>query len=229
MAFHHSQTDVLLKTQICAQAQKFCDEAMEANFMAGRPYGAWKSMSTLKTHQLVSEQGFRRCTTRGWRDSKHQYTLTQKGKLFIEALLTMRPEAEAARRHSLGLGAFPAPADAAMAPRTAYRVNADRAALTRAGAAAIRRQERATAEHQAEEEDSMLQQAIQDSLRSSNHVYVDLSEVEIEAPVDDEEDNVDVQLSDDEGWAWVASTSGTTIGNYRNRQEAVTIDLTADD
>ena len=95
MAFHHSPSDVLLKRQILQQAQPFCDDQMEANYMAGRTYGAWKAIDTLKQKHFVSEQGHRYFspTAGGFRDRPHQYTLTRDGKLFLQALLATRPEA----------------------------------------------------------------------------------------------------------------------------------------
>ena len=87
MAFHHSLTDVLTKSQICKEAQRYCDEQMEANYMAGRTYGAWKAIDTLKSHSFVTEQSFRSVSGGRWRDAPHKYTLTRDGKLFIEALL----------------------------------------------------------------------------------------------------------------------------------------------
>lgn len=105
MAFHHSQTDVLLKRQIIAEGQKFCDEQMEANYMAGRPHGAWSGIKTLKEHNFITEEGKAQRTDRGWRSAPHKFTLTRDGKMFIDALLTNRPEAEAARRQAAGIGA----------------------------------------------------------------------------------------------------------------------------
>ena len=101
MAFHHSQTDVLLKRQIIAEGQKFCDEQMEP----WRPHGAWSGIITLKDHNLITEEGKAQYTDRGWRSSPHKFTLTRDGRMFIEALLTNRPEAEAARRQAAGIGA----------------------------------------------------------------------------------------------------------------------------
>ena len=105
MAFHHSQTDVLRKAQICREGQQFCDDQMDSNYHAGRMYGAWKAIDTLKSHHLVTEQGFATHTPgRGFRDRPHEYTLTRDGKMFIEALLASRPEAAAAARQALGGG-----------------------------------------------------------------------------------------------------------------------------
>ena len=103
MAFHHSQTDVLLKAQIIREGQKFCDEQMEANYMAGRPHGAWSGIKALKDHNFVTEQRARQYSTHSGSPSK--YTLTRDGKMFIEALLANRPEAEAAWRQAVGTGA----------------------------------------------------------------------------------------------------------------------------
>ena len=104
MAFHHSQTDVLLKRQIIAEGQKFCDEQIESNYMAGRPHGAWSGIKTLKDHKFITEEGKAQYTDRGWRSAPHKFTLTRDGKMFIDALLTNRPEAEAARRQAAGIG-----------------------------------------------------------------------------------------------------------------------------
>ena len=104
MAFHHSQTDVLRKAQICQEAQRYCDDQMDSNYHAGRMYGAWKAIDTLKSHHLVTEQGFATHTGRGFRDRPHEYTLTRDGKMFIEALMANRPEAAAAARQAVGGG-----------------------------------------------------------------------------------------------------------------------------
>ncbi|KAL7545135.1 hypothetical protein ACHAWF_008489 [Thalassiosira exigua] len=102
MAFHYSQTDVLRKAQICKEAQKFCDEAMEANYMAGRPRGAWSGNKTLQDHHLLTERNFRTFGSGGFRDRPHEYTLTRDGKLFVEALFANRPGAVAAASNAAG-------------------------------------------------------------------------------------------------------------------------------
>lgn len=95
MAFHsagdrHSMT----QDQICRAAQPFCDEAMEANWNAGRPYGALKSKDTLIKHGLLgANKGKASYTGRGWRSEKNSYFLTREGELFIEALFKLKPEA----------------------------------------------------------------------------------------------------------------------------------------
>ena len=93
MAFRYSITEILTKRDICREAQKFCDNEMEANWHAGRPQGAWNGIKTLKNHKLVNEQGYASYTPNGFRDRPHSYSLTRDGDLFIDALLANRPEA----------------------------------------------------------------------------------------------------------------------------------------
>ena len=54
MAFHLSQRATMTKDDIIATGQRFCDEEMEANYHAGRSYGAWKGNDTLKKHGLIT-------------------------------------------------------------------------------------------------------------------------------------------------------------------------------
>ncbi|MGK3752984.1 MAG: ERCC4-type nuclease [Bacillariaceae sp.] len=109
MAFHHSQSSVLRKSQICVEAQRFCDDQMDANFHAGRTYGAWASIKTLTSRNLVSDSGFRGgfVPGRGMRDRPHDYSLTKDGELFIKALLAKRPAAAAAAGQVVGLESRP--------------------------------------------------------------------------------------------------------------------------
>ena len=98
MAFHtagsrHSMT----RDQICRAAQPYCDEAMEANWHAGRPHGAWKGHETLQKHGLLGSDNkakpFYNAHAGGFRClGKNSYYLTREGELFIEALLKYKPE-----------------------------------------------------------------------------------------------------------------------------------------
>lgn len=107
LAFHVSpQNAVLTQPQICQTAQHFCDEAMEANYFAGRTYGAFAGMKTLVSHDLVhSQRGAVAYNARagGLRGEKTRYSLTANGRLFVEALLQTNPEIQreidAARGH----------------------------------------------------------------------------------------------------------------------------------
>jgi ERCC4-type nuclease len=95
MAFHISKSQVMTKDQICASAQSFCDEAMEANFNAGRLRGAWNGVETLVKHGLVSvtKTTAFNASAGGFRSNgKWTYTLTRNGEQFIEALLRRHPE-----------------------------------------------------------------------------------------------------------------------------------------
>ena len=95
MAFHVSpQNQVLTQDQIIQTAQHFCDEEMESNFHAGRTYGAWAGIKTLTSHDLVQKQQTVAYNQRagGLRSEKARYSLTDNGKLFIEALLQTYPE-----------------------------------------------------------------------------------------------------------------------------------------
>ena len=102
MAFRYSLTEILTKRDICREAQKFCDSEMESNFRAGRTNGAWKSKDTLTNRGFVKEQGFTTYTPNGFRDRPHTFSLTRDGELFIDALLTNRPEAVDAARQAAG-------------------------------------------------------------------------------------------------------------------------------
>lgn len=102
MAFRYSVTEILTKRDICREAQKFCDDQMESNYLAGRTYGSWKSIDTLKNRNLVKEQGYATYTPNGFRDRPHTYSLTRDGEMFIEALLAQRPEAVEAARQAAG-------------------------------------------------------------------------------------------------------------------------------
>ena len=117
MAFYHSQSDVLRKSQICREAQRFCDDEMESNFHGGRMYGAWSSMKTLQSHQLVTGGGTNPTFgTRGFRSQPAEYTLTRNGKLFIDALFSKRPEAATAGQVISGTSFAAAASPAAASP-----------------------------------------------------------------------------------------------------------------
>jgi len=81
LAFHYSDVDTMTKDQICEAAQEFCDEAMDANYMAGRPRGAFSAKNTLVKHLLVQEN---RSQQKGgcW-----TYTITEHGKQFTKAMM----------------------------------------------------------------------------------------------------------------------------------------------
>jgi hypothetical protein len=102
MAFRYSLTEIMTKRDICRESQKFCDSQMEANWHAGRTYGGWKGIDTLKSKNFVMEQGYATYTPRGFRDRPHSFSLTRDGEMFIEALLAYRPEAVEAARQASG-------------------------------------------------------------------------------------------------------------------------------
>ena len=98
MAFHvcGKERQSMTKDQIIRAAQPFCDEAMEGNFNAGRPIGAWKGNQTLINHGLLHIQKARVAYNEragGLRAmGKNSYTLTREGEQFIEALLKRHPD-----------------------------------------------------------------------------------------------------------------------------------------
>jgi hypothetical protein len=95
MAFHQSD-QVLTKDQICALAQPYCDTEMQENFRAGRARGAWASIQTLQSHDLVTVQ--QRAVVYNERAGgmrslgKNSYMLTPNGRLFLQALLEKNPD-----------------------------------------------------------------------------------------------------------------------------------------
>jgi hypothetical protein len=93
LAFHLSQSSTMTKEQICAAAQPHCDEQMDANWHAGRSYGAWSSKKTLVKHNLLQENKATQNGERGFRSTGAlTWTLTDNGKLFIQALLRKFPQ-----------------------------------------------------------------------------------------------------------------------------------------
>lgn len=101
MAFHFSQTKTMTQKQICIAAQQFCDEEMEPNFYSGRSYGAWSSKKTLVKHGLIKES---RTTQMGRQgqvcNGVFEYTLTDNGELFLEALFQKFPQERVSTAHS---------------------------------------------------------------------------------------------------------------------------------
>ena len=93
MAFHFSETETMTQKQICTAAQNYCDEEMEPNFYSGRSYGAWSSKKTLVKHGLIKES---RTTQMGRKghicNGVFEYTITENGKLFVDALLQKFPQ-----------------------------------------------------------------------------------------------------------------------------------------
>jgi hypothetical protein len=95
MALHVSEKDVMTKAEICRVGQPFCDEPMDANYLQGRPYAGWSSITTLTKHQLVlrSSSVVYRHAVGGLRtEGPHSFSLTNQGRTFIQALLQTRPE-----------------------------------------------------------------------------------------------------------------------------------------
>lgn len=109
----------LSKDQLCRAAQPFCDDALEANFHAGRPHGAWASNATLVKHGLLGVNKARVSYNEragGLRAmGQNAYFLTREGELFMQALLQIKPEIRA--QIGLGGGVQPSMGGAvAMAP-----------------------------------------------------------------------------------------------------------------
>lgn len=90
MAFHHSSTKSLSKTQICQLAQPYCDEDMDGDFHAGRMHGAWAANKTLLKHHLLTTEGNNRQYIHGVGFRSNgcaSFTLTRDGERFTEAML----------------------------------------------------------------------------------------------------------------------------------------------
>jgi len=101
MVFHFSETKTMTKNQICIAAQKFCDEEMEPNFYSGRSYGAWSSKKTLINHGLIKESKTMQMGRKGHIcNGIFEYTLTENGTLFIEALLIKFPQTSCIVSHT---------------------------------------------------------------------------------------------------------------------------------
>ncbi|KAL7576738.1 hypothetical protein ACA910_005655 [Epithemia clementina (nom. ined.)] len=98
MAFYvcGGQRQNMTKDQIIRAAQPYCDEAMEGNYHAGRPIGAWKGHETLVKHGFlhVQKAGVAYNERAGGLRAlgKNTYSLTLEGELFTEALLQRHPE-----------------------------------------------------------------------------------------------------------------------------------------
>jgi ERCC4-type nuclease len=95
IAFHFSETKTMTKSQLCTAAQNFCDEEMEPNFYSGRSYGAWSSKKTLIKHGLIKECRSMQMGRKGHMcNGVFEYTLTENGVLFNEALLKKFPQTD---------------------------------------------------------------------------------------------------------------------------------------
>lgn len=90
MAFYCSQSSRMTKRQIIAAGQQFCDEAMEDNYLAGRPYGAFQGHVTLERHGLIrGNKPYYEFQARGTLRQVNNdawFDITRNGELFIEAL-----------------------------------------------------------------------------------------------------------------------------------------------
>lgn len=102
MAFYVSPANqVLTKQQICDTGQAFCDTEMLENYFAGRSRGAWASIKTLNSHDLVVAAnntpvvGYS-ARAGGLRTlgGPSTYMLTDNGKLFTRALLEKNPDVQ---------------------------------------------------------------------------------------------------------------------------------------
>jgi ERCC4-type nuclease len=101
MAFHFSETKTMTQNQICKAAQNFCDEEMEPNYYSGRSYGAWSSKKTLVKHGLINESRTTQMGRQGIvRNGVFEYTVTENGTLFVEALLQKFQQVGAERESS---------------------------------------------------------------------------------------------------------------------------------
>lgn len=89
LAFHFSNKETMTKSQVCSEAQPFCDDAMEPNFMAGRSHGAWSAIKTLVKHDFIHENRTNaRFEDNSWRSNGcWTWTITSNGKKFTKALM----------------------------------------------------------------------------------------------------------------------------------------------
>ena len=102
IAFHFSQTKTMTKSQLCTAAQNFCDEEMEPNFYSGRSYGAWSSKKTLVKHGLIKESRSMQMGRKGHMcNGVFEYTLTENGVLFNQALLKKFPQTTSSSSSSI--------------------------------------------------------------------------------------------------------------------------------
>lgn len=107
LAFYYSQNKTMVKKQIINVAQRHCDEMMESNFHQGRTFGAWKSIDTLVKHDLITRKNSCRYNANagGMRSLEpDKFTLTDNGKLFIDALLQRYPDIERNRGTPMAYG-----------------------------------------------------------------------------------------------------------------------------
>jgi hypothetical protein len=99
MALSAANRATLSKDQLTRAAQPFCDDAMEANFHAGRPHGAWAGNVTLVKHGLLGVHKARVSYNEragGLRAmGQNAYFLTREGEQFVQALLQIKPEVRA--------------------------------------------------------------------------------------------------------------------------------------
>jgi hypothetical protein len=97
MAFHHGAIDTsVTKDQIFRVVRDLdlCYSEMDANFLQGRQYGAWKSKDTLIRHGFLHEHKANiQMTDRGFRATgKHLYSITDAGRKAIRYLLNKWPD-----------------------------------------------------------------------------------------------------------------------------------------
>ncbi|CAB9502680.1 expressed unknown protein [Seminavis robusta] len=95
LAFYISGKDSLSKQEIIALGQQFCSSEMEANYFAGRLYGAWKSKDTLIRHGLITQHktGASYIPNRGFRSNgKHTFSISEDGKRATRQMLQKWPD-----------------------------------------------------------------------------------------------------------------------------------------
>lgn len=97
--FHHPRPNRShhYKSELIRDAQRYCDDAMEPDYFAGRTVTAgWKSIDSLVRHRLVERLSHNQARARngfargGPRD---EFTLTEEGRRFVEAMMLKWPDA----------------------------------------------------------------------------------------------------------------------------------------
>ncbi|GAB5354229.1 hypothetical protein AAMO2058_000101800 [Amorphochlora amoebiformis] len=89
MAFHDTNSEMMRKSKIIQAAQKYCDEAMDTDYHAGRLFSGWSSIRTLERHRLIIRRD-RRDARRsvGWRGGpSDEFYVTERGKRFTAAMI----------------------------------------------------------------------------------------------------------------------------------------------
>ena len=77
-ALHRTAT----KDEICRAGQKHCSSPMEANYMAGQQFGAWKAVDGLVARNFIVRRKNQGAGV-GFSTQKHQFSLTEEGRALV--------------------------------------------------------------------------------------------------------------------------------------------------